>query len=434
MKLMQVNKTAAVVILKAAGFLRRQQRDWKITVARTSLRTFVYKMVFPYQSIYIVGLGATATQLGIVNTAGMGVAGLLSPLAGWLIDRIGNKTIYLIGIGLLAISYLTYGVAQSWTIIIVAMVAYWLGNTTSIHSCATVCANSLTNEDRATGMSFCETLAAGLLAMAAPMVGALLVAAFGGVNVEGIRPLFFVSLLVTGGTFFLILTQLSNRRWRSQNERRPNLFGDLSQVFKQGRNLKRWLVIASVGWLPMGMVLPFIQVFAHEIKGANQYILGAMVTGSALTPLVLGIPLGRLADKIGRKKVLYLIAPLFWASNLILIWAPNPGFLIVAGILQGFFLICLTIAGAMGVELVPAEQMGRWLGVMRFFRLLLASGVAYLAGVIWDRIGPEYVFLIAIGLDILIRMPLLIGMPETLGLRIGEEQVSKGENTSLKYQ
>jgi len=424
MELMRINKAATVAISKGVGFLRRQQRDWKVTVARTSLRTFVYKTVFPYQSIYTVGLGATATQLGMVNATGMGIAGLLSPLAGWLIDRIGIKTVYLVGIGLLAISYLTYGVAQSWTIIIIAMVAYWLGDTTSIHSCATICANSLANEDRVTGMSFCETLTAGLLGMAGPMVGASLVATFGGVNVEGIRPLFSFSLLVTGGTFFLILTQLSNRRWRNQSESRSKFFGDLSQVFKQGHNLKRWLVIASVGWLPMGMVLPFIQVFAHEVKGADQYILGAMVTGSALTPLVLGIPLGRLADKIGRKKVLYLMAPLFWASNLVLIWAPSPGFLIVAGILQGFLFICSTVAGAMGVELVPPEQMGRWLGVMRFFRLLLAAGVAYLAGVIWDHIGPEYVFLIAIGLDICIRIPLLIGMPETLGLRVGAEQAN----------
>ena len=421
MKLMRVNKAVTVVISKGIGFLRRQQRDWKITVARTSLRTFVYKMVFPYQSIYIVALGATATQLGIVNTAGMGIAGLLSPLAGWLIDRIGNKTIYLIGIGLLAISYLTYGVARSWTIIIIAMVAFWLGDTTSRHGCSTVCANSLSSQDRATGMSFCETLAAGLLGIGGPIVGASLVTSFGGVNVEGIRPLFFISLLITLGTFFLILTQLSNQRWKSSSERKPSFFGDITQVFKQGKNLKRWIIIASVAGLPMGMVLPFIQVFAHEVKGADQYILGAMVTGSALTPLVLGIPLGRLADKIGRKKVLYLIAPFFWASNLILIWAPNSGFLIGAGILQGFFFICLTVAGAMGVELVPPEQMGRWLGVMRFFRLLLAAGVAYLAGVIWDHIGPEYVFLIAVGLDILIRIPLLIGMPETLGLKIQEK-------------
>ena len=30
------------------------------------------------------------------------------------------------------------------------------------------------------------------------------------------------------------------------------------------------------------MILPFTQLFAHEVKGADEYILGAMVTGMAL--------------------------------------------------------------------------------------------------------------------------------------------------------
>ncbi len=419
-------------ISKVVGFLRRQQRDWKVTVVRSSVARFVYQMVFPYQSIYTIALGATATQLGIVNTAGMGIAGLFSPLAGWLIDRIGTKTIYLIGIGLLVMSDLIYGLAQSWGIIIIAMMAYWLGFATSIHSCSTVCGNALSNEDRATGMSFCETLAAGVLGMAAPIFGAFLVTSFGGVNVSGIRPLFFVSFLGSIATFFLILTQLSNRRWAITGEDRPNFFRDLSQVFKQGHDLKRWLVIHSISSLPLGMVLPFSQVFAHEVKGADQYVLGAMVTGFALTPLVLGIPLGRLADKIGRKKVLYLIAPLFWASNLMLIWAPSPAFLIAAGVLQGFFFICATITGAVSVELVSPEQMGRWLGIIRFFRMLLGAGSAFIAGAIWDNIGPQYVFLAFIGLDLFIRIPFLIGMPETLGLRTITEPRNK--NTVVAEQ
>jgi len=412
-------------VSKGYGFLRRQQRDWKVTVARASLERFFYQVVLPYQFVYTVALGASATQLGIVNSVGMGIGGLLSPLVGWLIDRVGTKIIYLIGIGLLVVSYLTYGMAQSWTIIIIAMAAYWLGYGASGHSCATVCGNSLLNEDRATGMALCETLAAGLLGIAGPMLGALLVATFGGVNVSGIRPLFFVSLVGTIITFLLILTQLSNRRWASPGETSPNFFKDLSQVFKQGHNLKRWLVIASIGYLPMGMIIPFTQVFAHEFKGAEQYVLGAMVTGFALTPLVLGIPLGRLADRIGRKKVLYLTAPLFWASNLVLIWAPGPGFLIAAGVLQGFLHIYLTVTGAVGVELVPPEQMGRWIGIIRMFRLLLTAGSAFIAGVIWDQIGPEYLFLTFIGLDLFVRIPLLIGMPETLGLRMRGKQIEQ---------
>ena len=76
----------------------------------------------------------------------------------------------------------------------------------------------------------------------------------------------------------------------------------------------------------------------------------------------------------------------------------------------------------MTFELVPPEQMGRWMGIVRFFRLLLAAVGVYLSGVIWDKIGPQYVFLVIIGLDIFIRIPLLIGMPETLDLNMRAEQ------------
>jgi len=74
-------------------FLKRQQRDWKVTVLRTSLDKLAYQMVFPYLSIYIVALGASGTQLGIVNSIGMIIAAIGGPFTGWFIDRIGPQFI-----------------------------------------------------------------------------------------------------------------------------------------------------------------------------------------------------------------------------------------------------------------------------------------------------------------------------------------------------
>jgi MFS family permease len=111
---------------------------------------------------------------------------------------------------------------------------------------------------------------------------------------------------------------------------------------------------------------------------------------------------------------MFLAMPFVWASNLLLIFAQNTAFLIAAGALQGFFMISGLPARAMTRELVPPEQMGRWLGIQVFCTMLFSAGSVYLAGVIWDKIGPEYVFLTIIATDIFIKIPLLIGMPETL--------------------
>lgn len=411
---MQPAKRTIGAISKGYGFIKRQQRDWKVSVGRTNLAWFFSGLLSPYLSVYIIALGATATQLGIVNSLGMIVGGLAGLFLGTLMDRIGVKRIYLLSIALLAIGYLFFGLAQGWLIVIVAMMASGLGNSVTMQSCGVICANSLASKERATGMALCETVSLGPISMIAPMVGALLVTTFGGINANGIRPLFYICLAGTVGTFFLILTQLSDRRWGSTAGMSPNPFKGISEVFKKGHNLKRWIFIYSISILPSGMVTPFVQVFAHDIKGADQYILGVMVTAAGIVPIVLGIFLGRLTDKWGRKKLIYMSMPFVWLANLILIWSPNTAWLVVSGALQGFYIMSGLPVRAMSRELVPPEQMGRWLGILEFCSMVFAAGSVYLAGLIWDHIGPEYIFLAVIAIDILIRIPLLIRMPETL--------------------
>ena len=414
---MRIREKTATAVSTWIGFIARQPNEWMITATRTSIYRFFYQMVLPYLSIYTLSLGASGLQLGMVNSIGIGVAGILGPLTGWVIDRVGYKVIYLVGISLLAVSWFLYAIAQSWEIIIFGMLAYWVGLGTSMHSCSVICGSSLSNEDRATAMSVCESLAAGLLGMLGPMVGAFLVIRFGGVNVEGIRPLFYICLVGTICTFFFVMIKLPNPKRNISAKPSPNLFKGLSEVFVYRRSVKRFLAISSIVFLPQGMVIPFVQAFAKEVKGADPYTLGAMVTGLALTPFFLGIPIGRIADRFGRKRVLLSIAPLVWASNLILIWAPSSAYLILSGVLQGFIYISSVITMAMMFELFPAEFMGRWMGINRFFRMTLAAVSAYAAGFIWDTIGPAYLFIAFIGIDLLIRIPLLISVPETKELK-----------------
>jgi len=411
------SKGLSAAFATGIGFVARQPYAWIITATRTSIFRLFYQMVLPYLSIYTLALGASGQQLGMVNSIGIGFAGLLGPLTGLLIDRTGPKVIYLAGIALIAVSWFLYAIAQDWLIIIFAMLAYWIGFGTSMHCCSFICGSSLANEDRATAMSVCESLAAGVLGMIGPMLGAFLVVRFGGVSTQGIRPLFYICLAGTIFTFFLVLFRLPGRQPVISGKQRLHLVKDISQVFIHVRSAKRFLAVSAIAFLPQGMIIPFTQAFAGEIKGADSYTLGAMVTGFALTPFLLGIPLGRLADSVGRKKVLYFIAPFIWASNLILILAPGSLCLVLAGVFQGFIFINSVLTMTMAFELVSNEYMGRWMGVNRFFRMMLTAVSAYVAGAIWDGIGPAYLFLAYAGVDLLVRIPLLISIPETILLK-----------------
>jgi hypothetical protein len=68
----------------------------------------------------------------------------------------------------------------------------------------------------------------------------------------------------------------------------------------------------------------------------------------------------------------------------------------------------------MAAEIMPQEQMGRWIGVVGLFRGLLSIPAPTVGGIIWEHIGPQYVFLASVAIDICLRLPLLASIRETL--------------------
>ena len=150
---------------------------------------------------------------------------------------------------------------------------------------------------------------------------------------------------------------------------------------------------------------------------ATVTVLATMVTAQAVTSTLMGYPVGVLADRFGRKRVLIATTILFWLSMLLLIVAPSPAVLILAGVLQGFYYISQPLTGAIQRELVSQDVMGTWIGLNKFTNAILSAVMASVGGLIYDNIGPQYVFLAFIAIDALIRMPLLVSLPETLHLQ-----------------
>ena len=401
-------------------FWKVQQRDWRVTVVRTSLDRLGYQIVYPFLSIYIVSLGAQKMQLGLFTSIGMILAGLLGPFTGHVIDRNGPKKVYITGIVLLIISYVIYAMAPSWQTCATAMIIYYIGNATGGHSCATICGNCLKNANRAKGMLVCESLAAGLLGMVGPLISAFILVRILGVSgtpsdADTLRPLFFIAAFISLISLTIVIAKLSDRRWSADTEKKDiHLFRDAAMILRSNKVTKKWLVIGTIAALPTGMILPYCQVFAAEMKGANTTVLAGMVTAAALISVVFGYPIGILADKIGRKKVLYMTMTLFSLSNLFLVVAPSPPFLILAGALQGFYYIGAPLSATIQRELVGNEVMGRWIGINRLVTSIFGAAMALVSGIIYDYLGPAYIFLFMIGIDLLIRLPLLISIPETL--------------------
>ena len=406
-------------LLNAPRFWRAQQKDWKVTVVRSSLERLGYQMVYPYLSLFIIALGATKSQLGTITSIGMLVNGLLGPMVGRSIDRNGAKHIYLLGIVMLVASYLLYGFAPGWQLCILAMVIYYFGQGLSTQSCSTICGNCLRSCDRARGMLICETFAAGLMGMAGPMASVFLLtrvmhADRSAATPDEIRVLFFVAAALSVLSLILVQKNLSNQKWGTAESAGKGALQQGFDILRTNKNARKWIFIAAVGNLPTAMVVPYMQVYAGEVKGASVAVLGYMVTATALTSMIFGYPVGALADRFGRKRVLFITIPLFWLANVLLILAPNPAYLILAGMLNGFMHINGPLTGAIQRELVPREVMGIWIGTIKFTNAISSAVMALLAGVIYEAVGPAWTFLLYVLVDACVRVPLLISIPETL--------------------
>jgi MFS family permease len=413
-----VTEVIAATTGRVLGFARRQKQNYWVAITRSSGGNFLTNLTAQYESIYTVSLGANSLVLGLIYSIGSGISALISTPVGWLMDRYGIKRLYLLAIGLAACGALIYALSSTWQVLILGIILFSVSMRLTGTGCSVICADSVGNKDRATAQNLCVTLAS-LVSMLAPLAAARLVTLFGGLNAQGIRPLYYAFFVGQGFIFLLVATQLREPRLTYAGEAgtATRFVDDFKWLYEGGGLLRRWIIVASLTGLPSAMTLPFFQLFAYQVKGADQYLLGIMASAAVFTRLLFGIPLGRLADRIGRKKVIYLLAPLWYASSLLLVFSSSSVTLILAGALQTFYLISSGITNAMTLELVSVERMGRWSGALGLFQGLVTIPAPILGGLIWRELGPVYVFLIPLGLDLMLKIPLLSTIPDTLKAR-----------------
>jgi MFS family permease len=407
----KVTASAGKFIMKGVHFVTRQERTFKINMLRAALQNFAIMLTRQYESIYIMALGATPLQLGVVNGLG-GLAGATAALpTGSSVDRHGLKKTFLFGTSIMVLGALLFSLATNWIVAIPAMIIATLAVTVLNTACPIVCGSCLSNKERATGMQLCDTLSAAP-ALVAPLIGAIIVTESGGMDEKGIRPLFYLQIAVICLTLTLILKEFTNPRIRTTLTT-SNVKDGVRDVLKQGTMVKRWILFQCLSVVPFFVTPVYVPLFAAEIKKVDQFVLGGMAAGATIVPLLLSIPVGSLADKIGRKKVMYVTTPIYCLSLLTLALAPNSTVLLFSGVLQGFYTLDSVIRCTMTTELVPLHLLGRWWGILGLFRGVTSVVAPIFAGVIWSTIDPSYV-LFFIMLTQILSMPLLSKMPETL--------------------
>jgi MFS family permease len=394
---------------RVVGFFRRQKKPYRVNMAKNVVQNFSLGLTQQYQSIYISELGAGPLELGYVSGIGGVAATLVTVPAGWMADRYGIRRMLLVAIALNVVGYSIFGLAGSWQETILAYSVATVAMCVGLVVCPMICGSTLKNEERVTGMQLCDTVAA-IPRIVAPVVAAYLITRLGGISVEGIRPLFWLEAVGLIMAFAIIYLRFEDPRAGASIETLNPLAG-LTRVFDEGMMVKRWLLYRMVSSLPRYMAF-FVPLYARELKGAGSYTLGLMDTGYWLLVVLLALPIGMSADRFGRKRLIALMTPVYSASLLVLVHAPNDTALILSGALSAFLMLISVTQGAINAELVPREIHGSWFGLNGLCRGVVNIASPVLGGLIWEYLGPDYVFYF-LALSQLVNLLILATMPES---------------------
>ena len=393
------------------SFLSRQARNYRLVLLKKSGFSAFNYLTIDYTSIYIRQLGASFVQLGLVGSIGWLVNAVVAYPFGRLIDVYSSKRLLLITVLLQASVPLTYFLARDWV---------WIAVATSLSSLAYFCtqglenvvmANSLRDTDRARGFTL-VTSASLVPTVVAPLVAAAILTRLGGISAENLKTLFLIEFLGLAAIGLYIGLRFEETGGLLGNSR--SLLGGLLEILSGSPYLKRWLLIDTISASSYAVMGKYVMVYAQEAKGVDPIVIGAMGATFAIVGIVSSVPLGALADRIGRIRTVLLMRPLFHASTLILLYTPDPRWLILGWALRGTFNPSLSILAAYRNELVSPEERGRWMGVRELLRRFFMIPAPLLGGLLYTNVSPQAPFLLHIIVDVFVRIPLLMTMPSTL--------------------
>jgi len=409
------------------SFFRELDRRIRATLVSIGVYNWAQQLTYQYNALYANSLGANGVQIGLLNGASAVVSSIASVPMGSAVEKYSIKKIMLLGIILDVISVTICVLAGNWWMLIPVFILH--GKLIRVIPLADVAFTTFTEPHVRSTVMGLSRLVWGILNVFTPIAATVIVADFGGINAQGIRPLYYFEAALYVVTFFILAKGMGTTsgiaKQKGLESTGINLIQHYRGFFKDDRYLKRWIAVRIVRDFAVGLSAAFIPLWMVNVKGATPYIFGTSITLSVVVFFLLSIPVGRLADKIGRKKTFYLLTPFYYLGTILLIGAPTPEWVIIAAGLLGAGIggvggagggiggVAFTPFITMFWEAAPPEKRGRWFGLEGLIVGLVTLPASIIAGILWEQGLRTEVLLIPILLQALVVMPMLSTVPDT---------------------
>ncbi len=378
-----------------------------IMVLMTTQMTFMFTafLWWPFRSLYIKGLGASAEIIGLVLSLETIANIVFQYPGGVLTDRWGRRRMLIISGVFRLLSPVFYLFATHWTHIIPG-VLFTSAGMLGIPANNALIAESLPSGKRGTGFAAYRTVTS-IPMIITSLMGGMIMDHFG--DMLGCR-IVLVGSVATGLFSLAMRWKFITETFKPKEKTSSNKeSGGILDTFKNFPP-QIWVLtlVAALSMFAIRIMMSFMVLYGVEVVGLTRTQWGLIGTVVSLLTTLITTPAGILADNWGKKPMILASRVLNSASTL--------GYTFSHSFSQLFFVRSLMgIGGGLGgamwgpmggpvwqamvADLSPPEERGKIMGLMGTIGSLVSSPASWTGGYLFDNISPKLPFQISFIID-----------------------------------
>lgn len=344
------------------------------------------EMVYPIIPLYLTSaFGATPALVGIIEGFAESLASLLKVFSGYITDKYKKKKpIAFLGYGTGLIYKIALLFASSWTGILTARVIDRIGK--GIRTVPRDVMVSESAEEGQLGKAFGVHKAMDMAGSALGILLAYLLLKSANGDFQ-YKKLFLISIIPTMFSLVMFFLIKEKKAERVVKYREPFW----NNVKKLDSQLKLYLLVAFL--FTLGNSSNTFLLLRAKSVGFDDTSVILLYFVYNITASILSMPLGKMSDKIGRKKILVSGYIVFAVVYLNFGLAINKTFIIATFVLYGAYTAMIAgVERAFIAEISPKELKGTMLG---FHSTIVGAALfpaSTMAGMLWNYFGPQVTF------------------------------------------
>jgi MFS family permease len=366
---------------------KKTRKTVRIFAAASFLNDLGSDMIYPVWPLFVTSvLGANMAVLGFLDGLGEALVSISQAVSGFVSDKIRRRKVfvwtgYLFG----AASRVGYALSSVWQHLIPFRILDRAGKMRGAPRDAMI-ADLSTRWNRGRNFGFLRMMD-NLGAVCGIVIAILFF------KILGYRTLFAMAAIPS-----IVGAILIGRFVKEKKLARVMLFKGLSL---RDWDFNFWLFLVLSAVFSLGAFsYSFLMIYAKEFGFGLGFVPALYLVFTAVASVV-NLPFGRLADKIGRKRVLMLSFVLWVLVCLSFIWGRVLWIIFLGFVFYGFHRgAAEPVQKAFVSELAPANLRASSLGGYQMVVGLCALPASLIAGLLWDRVGLYVPLYFSLGLTV----------------------------------